>query len=109
MLNVPATALSVAALYHARRWFDEPPNPPRHLYLAALWSVAAVLTYFIAGVLVIVLLAWLLVARRARLLMQPRTLIAGAVAAALLSPWAVLVWRVAPTHVSWATPSSATR
>jgi hypothetical protein len=106
MLNVPAMALGLAGLYHARCWLESPPASPhgRHLYAAAGLMVLAVLTYVTAGVVVIITLAWLVVLRRWRLLWQPRTLLTGLLAALLLLPWAWVIWYGAPTHLTWAAP-----
>lgn len=56
MLNVPATALSLACLYHWRRWFDT--GGRKQLAAAACFALAAVLTYYQAGIAVAICLAW---------------------------------------------------
>jgi hypothetical protein len=107
MLNVPAFALGLAALYHARRWLDASPEAPahRHLYTAAAFCLLAVCTYFTAGVVLFVILAWLIALRRWRLLASRRTLAVAVPAALLLAPCVPLALRWAPTHVDWATPA----
>jgi hypothetical protein len=107
MLNVPAFAFGLAALYHARRWLEAPPEAPahRHFYTAAAFCLLAVGTYFTAGVVVFVILAWLIALRRWRLLASRRTLAAAVPAALLLVPCVPLALRWAPTHVNWATPA----
>ena len=107
MLNVPAFALGLAALYHARRWLEAPPEAPahRHLYAAAAFCLLAVGTYFTAGVVVLVILAWLIALGRWRLLAGWRTLAIILVAALLLVLCVPVAVRWAPVHVGWATPT----
>jgi hypothetical protein len=97
MLNVPALALSLAALYHARRWLEE--AAPRQLYLAAGLGVFAVLTYYPAAVLALVAFAWLFALRRWQLLWQRRTLRVIAVSGLLVLPCALVALRFAPVQV----------
>jgi hypothetical protein len=106
MLNVPALALGLAALYHARRWLEAPPELPayRHLYAAAAFCLLAVGTYFTAGVVVFVIIAWVAALRRWRLLTSRRTLAVAVVATLPVLPAVPVVLRFAPTHVNWAIP-----
>ncbi|HEV2854308.1 MAG TPA: glycosyltransferase family 39 protein [Thermoanaerobaculia bacterium] len=109
MLNVPALALEVAALYHARRWIEAPEGSreSRHLYAAAALCLSAILTYATAGVVVFVILAWVLASGRAKLLFQPRTLLVAAGCALLLLPWAALIPTWAPSHLGQAIPRAS--
>src|SRR5207237_9482802 len=43
MLNIPSMALSLAALYHARRWIEAPDS--RHLYATAGFIAIGIMTY----------------------------------------------------------------
>lgn len=108
MLNIPAMALVIAALYHARRWIEAPEGSreSRHLYPAAALSLAAILTYATTGVVVFVILAWVLASGRARLLWAPRTLGVGAACALLLLPWMTVIPDWAPSHLALATPTA---
>ena len=103
MLNIPATALSIAALYHARRWLEGPPGSPAHrqLYLTAIFSSLAILTYFPAGIVVPVLLTWLLFFRRWDLLWSARPIAVGLICAAALWPWIWIALRWVPIHSSF--------
>jgi glycosyltransferase involved in cell wall biosynthesis len=56
MLNIPATALGLACLYHWRRWYDS--SKRRDVILAACFAAAAVLTYYQAGIAIAICLAW---------------------------------------------------
>jgi hypothetical protein len=105
MLNVPAFALLVGALYHGRRWLESPPGSPvwGQLYALAALGVLAVLTYYPAAVGAFILLAWLAALRRWDLLRHPRTLLVGIAAALLVLPVAWMVTVLAPTHVSYVT------
>lgn len=105
MLNVPALGLGLAALYHGRRWLEEPePGPRSHLIAAAALCVLATLTYTTAAVVVFILIAWMLVLRRWRRLLQPSTLLVGLVSALAVLPWAYVVLKYAPSHVEWVKP-----
>jgi hypothetical protein len=64
MLNVPATALGLATLFHTRRWLEA--AGPKQLVLAVLFFAATVLTYYPAGIVLFVCGGWLLI-RRPRL------------------------------------------
>jgi hypothetical protein len=102
MLNVPACVLTWAGLYHTRRWIEEPKS--RHLYAAAVFSTLAVLTYYQSAVVVPVIVAWLVVSGRARLMIAPRTLATAAVCGAVLLPSLIVAIRWAPMHVQMTTP-----
>jgi hypothetical protein len=103
MLNVPACALTWAALFHTRCWIEE--LRPRHLYLAAVFSALAVLTYFQSAIVVPIIVAWLVAAGRLRLLAAPRTLAIASVCGVVLLPCLIVVTRWAPMHVEMTTPS----
>ncbi len=92
MLNVPALALSIGALYHFRRWLESPPASPvwRHLYIGAALAVLSILTYLTSCVLLLVVGIWLLVERRWRLLWNRRTLIVFVASLLVLLPWIIL-------------------
>ncbi|MBW7991044.1 MAG: hypothetical protein FVQ84_13645 [Planctomycetes bacterium] len=108
MLNIPALALSIAALYHVRRWLESPPASPmwRQLYIGAALSVLAILTYMMSGVLVFVILAWIIAKRRWDLLWNRRTLIVVLLSAIALLPWSIVVVKWEMTRVGWAVRNS---
>ena len=56
MLNVPALALNIAALYHLRRWMESPPASPawRQYYVGAALVVLSILTYLPSCVIVLI-------------------------------------------------------
>lgn len=58
MLNVPATALSLGALYHFRRAREA--DDSKHLAAAAVLVAGAILTYYPAAPVVCVCAAWML-------------------------------------------------
>ncbi|MHC4798738.1 MAG: ArnT family glycosyltransferase [Planctomycetota bacterium] len=109
MLNVPALALSIGALYHLRRWLESPPVSPvwRHLYAGAALAVLSILTYLTSYVLLLVAGIWLIVERRWRLLWYRRTLAVCVVSALALLPWAILVVKFEKNRVEWATGTVA--
>src|SRR5262249_33215337 len=108
MLNVPALALGLAALYHARRGLESPPAPryPGHLYAAAGLAVLGILTYPTTGVVVFVGLAWLAALGRWGLLAHSRAWLLALACAVLLMPWAYVVSHWAPRQLSWVVPPS---
>ena len=57
LLNVPAMALSLAALYHARRWIEQ--QQPQQFRLMLLFAALSCLTYYLAAVVIFVILGWL--------------------------------------------------
>jgi len=106
MLNMPSFALATAALYHARRWLDEPES--RQIYPAAILSLLAILCYLPSAVLVFILVAWIIALGRLRVLMRPRTLLLATTCGVVLLPWALLVIRWSPGYVEMTTPTSRT-
>lgn len=102
MLNIPAMALSLAALYHTRRWFEAPAS--RHVYLSAAFALLTVLTYIPAGTIVMVILAWVAVERRWAVFKDPRVLSLIALSALFILPWGYVAIHWAPTHVASIAP-----
>jgi hypothetical protein len=107
MLNIPAMAISLAALYHARRWLEASDGRAvkHQLYLTAVFSISAVLTYFLAGILVFIIIAWMLFLRRWDLLLSGRTVCVVLVVAALLLPFLYIALNWAPIHVGFISKS----
>jgi hypothetical protein len=56
MLNIPATALGLAVLYHFRRWSDT--ARVTQLVLTLLFSAAVVLTYYQGGIVLCICAGW---------------------------------------------------
>lgn len=107
MLQVPALALSLAALYHGRAWLEAPARATRDFYLAAALSLLAILTYYPAAMVLFVIAAWIAVGgRRAGLLDWKRTVVI-ALTVLLLLPFAWLIARWAPTPLGWVVPKAA--
>jgi hypothetical protein len=108
MLNVPALALGLAALYHARRALETPDGPrcPAHLYAATALALFGILTYPTTGVVVFIGLAWLMALGRWKLLARPRTQVLAIGCAVLLLPWAYVVCRWAPQQLRQAAPQA---
>lgn len=105
MLNIPALALSIGALYHFRRWLESPPTSPlwRHLYVGAALAVLSILTYVTSCVLLLVAGIWLLVERRWRLLWNRRTLVVFVASALALLPWVIVVVKFERNRIEMAT------
>ena len=107
MLNVPSMALTLAALYHARRWLDA--SPSRHLYLAVTFTVLAVLTYVTSALLVLVMLCWVVVERRWTALLTRRAIAAWIGGGLLVLPWVVIasMWMAPAVRFTLANPRPA--
>ncbi|MGH9387197.1 MAG: glycosyltransferase [Vicinamibacterales bacterium] len=69
LLNVPATALSLGALYHVQEWLDTGSTRDRRLFI--LMSMAAVLTYYLAAIVLAIALLWALGSRRLKQVRAP--------------------------------------
>jgi len=94
MLNLPATVMVIAALYHTRRWLEDVRS--RHIYGAGLFGVMAILTYTLSAVVLPLILGLVLFERKVRVLFTRRVMVvAGAVTLALL-PWFVITLKWAP-------------
>jgi len=106
MLNVPATALGLGALYHGRRALGAPiaSETRGHAIPAGALVLATVFTYYSAGVVVLVLIAWALAFRGRRRPAGAKLLAIGAAGASLVATilLAALAW--APTHVTLTLP-----
>lgn len=105
MLNIPALALSIGALYHLRKWLESPPASPvwRHLYIGAALAVLSILTYVTSCVLLLIAGIWLIVERRWRLLWNRKTLAVFVASALALLPWVIVVMKFESNRIVWAT------
>ena len=103
MLNIPSMALSLAALYHARRWIEAPDS--RHIYAAAGFIAAGIMTYVHSAVMLPVILAWIVSERRWALLWNRRVWWLMLVGAAIALPWAFIAVKWAPVHASLVLPA----
>ncbi len=107
MMQVPALALSLAALYHGRAWLEAPARATRDFYLAAALSLLAILTYYPAGMVVFVIAAWIAMRRQRDGLIDRKRTVVIALAMLLLLPFAWLIARWAPTPLGWVVPKAA--
>jgi hypothetical protein len=101
MLNVPATSLALAALYHGRRWLET--SRGRQLVLTAVFVAAVFLTYY-PGIIVIAVLAAWATFRTGRAEGHVRQLVA--VAAIGVIPLAVVLF-LTPVHTARNLPTLA--
>ncbi len=90
LLNVPALALQLAALYHARCWLEG--RGRSHLYRVAAFGAAALLCYQGAVVLVLILGTWLACTGHWRLLLDRRAVMVAV--AVLLVPILLVAWSI---------------
>ena len=103
MLNVPATALGLASLYHFRRWLETAQTKP--LLLTAACVTAVLLTYYPGASVLFVLAAWYCIRSGDRHLERRWLWIAAAVLVALIPLAAALL--LAPVHTSRQLPTLA--
>jgi len=92
LLNVPATALGIAALYYFQLWLDA--RNPRHGNLFIVLAIASVLTYYPAVVGLAVVIAWMICANR-----RAGTTLHAAVIAALGLAVILLAAILMPRHL----------
>jgi hypothetical protein len=98
MLNVPSMAIGLAALYHTRRWIEAPTS--RQIYLAGLFALMGILTYFPGGVVVPIIFIWILVERWREMLWDRRVWTISLLSIVILLPLALVVKHWAPLQVS---------
>ena len=106
MLNVPALALSLAALYHVHRGLDESTvdHLSRQCLVGGALAVVAVLTYFQAGVVVFVIVVWLFASGRFRSFFQWKVLVLAGAGTLVLLPWAFVIKNWSPKQLDWLLP-----
>jgi hypothetical protein len=62
LLNVPSTALSIAALYHFQQWLDHNAAKDRRWFL--LMAAAALVTYYPSGLILPIAMVWMMGSKR---------------------------------------------
>jgi hypothetical protein len=103
MLNVPATALGLASLYHFRRWLET--TRMTSLVLTALFVTAVLLTYYPSASVLSILAAWTLL--RVRDLRFDRRFLWIAVAGLIALVPLLAALLLAPVHTSRQLPTVA--
>ena len=103
MLNIPATALGLASLYHFRSWLETVRMKP--LVLTALFVTAILLTYYPGAIVLSILAAWTLL--RVRNLRFDRRFLWIAVAAVFALVPLLAALRLAPVHTARHLPTTA--
>lgn len=104
MLNVPALAFSIAALYHTRAWIDTPKAFLRDFWPVPALTLCAILTYYTAGIVVFAIVGSVMVHRGLGRPGGSKKIFLLALALIGLLPFAWLIVRWAPMHVSWVVP-----
>jgi hypothetical protein len=106
MLQVPALALDMAALYHARSWLESPRGSSRDFWLTIILTLLATLTYYPAGIVVLIIAAWLIIGQRWSQISQRKNLLLIALAILALIPFAWFVLHWAPASIEGAIPKA---
>ncbi len=104
MLNIPATALGMACLYHWRRWSEA--EARKHLWACIAFGIGAALTYYQGGIAIAVCLAWTVLFRRTNLRHRLGILLIAATALIGFLP-VVLSARFMPVFLNRQLPSVA--
>ncbi len=99
MLNIPACALQVAALFHTRRWLEE--QKPSQLVLAVVLGLSALFCYQGAYVLLLVAGCWIIVSGRWKRLLDRRALVVALAAGLPALAWLIVWLRWSPGQVRW--------
>ena len=101
MLNVPAVAFSLAALYHARCWLEAPGGSRRDSWFATVLTLCALFTYYTASVVVFALAGYVMFHRGLGRLSGRKNPFLFVLTPVALLPFAWLMVHWAPTQLSW--------
>jgi 4-amino-4-deoxy-L-arabinose transferase-like glycosyltransferase len=102
LLNVPAMAMSLAALYHARCWLEK--RKTRQLKLMFIFAALSCLTYYLASVVIFIILVWIAADGMFVFLLRRKTLpiTLSLLLVAFLCVLAAFHWT--PIQLSWMIP-----
>jgi hypothetical protein len=108
MLNMPALALMIGALFHASRWMDprRPGTSTKDKFAMAGLGLAGILTYWPAGIMVPITISWLAGFRCWRRIWDWRLLIWLAPAFLFLVPSVLVIARWEPRVARWLAPGN---
>lgn len=108
MLNLPALALGLAALYHARRWLELPDRRTYDFVLAAILTVLGILTYYPTGVVIFVIIIWMTIRGDCKRWVKTGTLLVIGGCILILLPFTWLIAHWAPVQLEWVLPTAST-
>ena len=102
MLDVPAMAFGVGALYHCRRALESSADggSSRQLSVSAALATLGILTHPTIGTVVFVGVAWMLVTRRWEILLRPSTLLIAITCVIALLPVFYVLYQWGPRQFS---------
>ena len=106
MLNVPAMAFGVGALYHSRRGLELPYDggSSRHLAIGVALATLGILTHPTLCTAVFIGLAWMLALGRWRILTRPNILWLAVACSVVLIPAFFAIYHFAPRQFSQLSP-----
>jgi hypothetical protein len=107
MLNIPALAFGLAALFHTRRWLEAVEPRRGQLAAAAALTLLGILTYYPTGVVVLVVAVWMAIKRDWSGWRNPLLWTVVGTCGLMLLPFAWLVAHWAPIPLGWVLPSAA--
>lgn len=101
LLNVPAVALSLGSLYHLQEWLDSGSARQRRLFV--LFTIAAMLTYFPAGIILPLAIVWSIASKRLQVVRWRVLWLALAITVSLV----VFAWSAIPVFSNRNAPALA--
>jgi hypothetical protein len=107
MLNVPALALGLGAVYHARHWLEARSRRRPDFLVATLLTLLGILTYYPAGVVVIVIAFWMALQRDWRRPGHDKVLLVAGISLFTLLPFVWLTAHWAQVQLGWLLPSAS--
>ena len=105
MLNVPALAFSMAALYHTRCWLEAPKGSMRDFWLATVLTLLVILTYYTAGVVVFAVAGCVMFHRGLGKPFGSKKILSILITTAVFLPFTWLIVHWAPTPLNWVVPN----
>jgi len=107
MLNIPALAFSIAALYYTRRWLDTANASLRDFWPVLILMLFVILTYYTAGIVVFAVAGFVISHRSVGRAFGRKEVLLLVLTIVGLLPFAWLIARWAPMHLSWVVPKPA--
>ena len=107
MLNVPALAFGLGALYHARRWLETHDGRRPDFLAATLLTMLGILTYYTAGIVVIIIASWMVLQRDWRRPVNDKVLLVAGISIFTLLPFVWLIAHWAQIQLGWLLPSAS--
>jgi 4-amino-4-deoxy-L-arabinose transferase-like glycosyltransferase len=99
MLNLPAMALALGALYHTRVWLESR-DKRTHIYVATGLVFTGILTYFPNAIVIPIIFVWILAMSGWEVLRHRRLWITCGFGMLILAPLGILAKQWSPAHAN---------